>query len=175
MYNAGTLNDTDKTNRGLRTSNRTALLATQLEMQGVHLAGIAESRLPQGRRTNQAYHVIAAGPDADGNCGVELWCATNLALGGKHHLCPEHMVVLHTAPRMLIVRLCSPALTATIVVAHAPTQGRRNDREGQLQWWRDAGKLLAKHAAAGGPIHLAHGWQRQTGEHHHSSHRGPRR
>ena len=48
---------------GLDITNKTTVLSRSLRSFGFGMAGVTETRLPQVRRKNKHYHVIAAGSD----------------------------------------------------------------------------------------------------------------
>lgn len=118
-------------------SGRVDYLRQQFRGLCLNILGLQETRSPQG--VSQAGGVLRLASGAlRGHHGTEIW--VNLqqpygAVGGKplkfHR---RHFVVRHADPRLMIVQLDAPHLSAILVVAHAPQSGQKlADRE---QWWR---------------------------------------
>ena len=133
FYNAGTLCDLTRAGRalGLQQGGRAALLAAQLKLAEVKIAGVAESRLPKGIRTTADFLVYASGPDEAGNFGCEAWLATRAPYFVKgttaFRFTTEHVAVVESEPTLLLLAIDAPFLRIDVVVAHAPHSGKSKE------------------------------------------------
>eukprot|EP00959_Pyramimonas_sp_CCMP1952_P040724 851597-Pyramimonas_sp.AAC.1 len=78
-------------------------------------------------RSADDFWIVSSGCDRDDECGglgVELWKSKKLpyATVGSRELCfsPPHIKVIFAPSRILLVRICAPALRIVVAVAHAP-------------------------------------------------------
>ncbi len=85
---------------GADSSARRLLLEEQLAEASLHFFGIQEARSPQAElRAGRKYVMGIGAADPGGNLGVELW------ISGDLHVNTEHIFVLDTSPRLLVVKL----------------------------------------------------------------------
>ena len=119
-------------------------LNQQLHHANVAIAGLRETRMPQGQRVTQHYHVFASGCLQCGKSihfGTEIWISKTIAVatdscGQPIYLGKEKPTVLHADPRKLVLRF-SGLLKLTVIAAHAPCLSERNSSEEVAQWWQD--------------------------------------
>ena len=88
--------------------------------------GLQETRLPQAScYESQGWFCVNSACEASGQGGCSLWInqsqpwSNRLAVVKASHV---HVVV--SEPRILIVRVCTPGIAATLVVAHSPHSKR---------------------------------------------------
>ena len=150
-------------------SGKLQYLRDQMKSLGLLFLGIQESRSGAACSTTDGVLRLGSGSDR-GHHGVELW--VNLlqpfAQIGSKRICfqKQHFVVVHSDPRLLLVRAIHELWQAWIVVAHAPQSGQReSDRQ---NWWDHLHTVLLQHVhssslfvlidanAAPGPTDLTH-------------------
>ena len=91
-----------------------------------HVVGLQETRLPQDALfLAQDFLCVQAASDR-GHHGVALWIHRTWPSPGC--ISPQHLTVLHSSPRILLVRCCAPGLKMDFCVAHSP--------------WRDQGDKI---------------------------------
>ena len=131
-----------------RASNKTrgaraARLDQQLHADHIVIAGLQETRMPQGQRTTQHYSVFASGCQQCGKSvhfGTEIWVSKAIAVatdqdGQPVYLGRERPTVLHADPRRLILRFHG-SFKATIIAAHAPCLSEHNSADEVEAWWQ---------------------------------------
>lgn len=129
---------------------RAVRLDHQLHSAGIAVAGVQETRMPQGQRTTTNYSVYASGHQQCGKSvhfGTEVWVSRSIPVahtadGKPVFLGREKPTVLHTDPRCLILRF-DGAFRLTIVAAHAPCLGVHNGSDEVEQWWQNLTTLCS--------------------------------
>ena len=114
-------------------------LADQLAWQGYHCIGIQESCTKQAGISRIGSFLRCVGGSADQNhLGCELWIETRLHC---ERIMPHHLVILHSDPRRLLVRLQSGGLDLVLAVMHAPHLGHGGE---EIEaWWHRSGTLCS--------------------------------
>ena len=132
--NVCTLGDADA--RSKFVPGRPAMIRKQVRELGVHLLGVQEGRTSAGARCTDGFVAISSGAHR-GCLGCELWAdaETPYAVldGRKYFFRLTDFVVIHSDPRLLIVRLTSQRLRCTTAVGHAPHAGHE---DGARDAWR---------------------------------------
>ena len=150
--------DTGKSS-GKTKGARAARLDQQLHSHGIAIAGIQESRMPQGQRITTNYSVLASGHQQCGKSlhfGTELWVSRTIPIaedssGAPVFLGRERPTVLHADPRRLFVRF-DGALAFTVIVAHAPCLSDHNEKDEVKAWWHEFATLCQKFDDGNGVI-----------------------
>ena len=123
---------------------RATRLDHQLHQAGVAIAGLQETRMPQGQRTTSHYNVYASGNQQCGKSihfGTEIWVSKTIAIahdaaGTPIYLGKEKPTVLYADPRRLALRF-DGAFRFTVIAAHAPCLSPHNSSDEVEQWWQD--------------------------------------
>ena len=123
---------------------RATRLDQQLHHDRIAIAGLQETRMPQGQRTTQHYCIFASGGQQCGKSihfGTEIWISKAIAVasdsqGRPIYLGKEKPHVLHADPRRLILRFTG-TFRLTIIAAHAPCLSTHNSSDDVAQWWHD--------------------------------------
>eukprot|EP00929_Paragymnodinium_shiwhaense_P097936 TRINITY_DN5949_c0_g2_i1.p1 TRINITY_DN5949_c0_g2~~TRINITY_DN5949_c0_g2_i1.p1 ORF type:complete len:1967 (+),score=324.40 TRINITY_DN5949_c0_g2_i1:685-6585(+) len=116
---------------GLNASKRAEHLDYQFRREGVHIAGLQEtrsagpsSRVKKSGQNGATYHVHTSGCCSKGgakNFGIEIWIARTMSDGeSSFDIKPNASRILHAEPRMLLISLTSAVIDADIVAIHAP-------------------------------------------------------
>ena len=99
----------------------------QLQQEGVHIAGLQETRCKQSRANADGFYNLHSGGE-NGTLGCSLLFNTVVpyATGrkGPLYLKRSHVRPLVAEPRIMIARLSAPFLSEVIVSYHAPHHGR---------------------------------------------------
>ncbi|CAE7456239.1 unnamed protein product [Symbiodinium sp. CCMP2456] len=110
-------------------SRRVALLDAALHAHGVFMAGLQETRTPEGMGRTTHYCRYSSGCLEKRAFGVELWVAHGRGW-------PDHSaVVLHSDYSRLCVRVSFLGLHVLVLVAHGLHSGHPSAE--RSQWWRD--------------------------------------
>ena len=123
---------------------RATRLDQQLHHAGIVVAGVQETRMPQGQRVTNNYSVFASGCqqcDKSVHFGTEIWISRTTpiahdAAGKPIFLGKEKPTVIHADPRCLILRF-NGVVRLTVVAAHAPCLSIHNTSEAVEKWWND--------------------------------------
>ena len=115
--------------QGMRVIAKREILKRQFLAQDVLLAGLQETRLrDEATLPDKDYFILCAPADARGHFGVSLWASKEVPYarqGGRLlRLQLNYLTVVACEPRLLVVQICAPHFraTATVVVAHAPSE-----------------------------------------------------
>ncbi|CAE7260050.1 unnamed protein product [Symbiodinium sp. CCMP2592] len=116
---------------------KAAYIREQLAYHGVHIAALQETRARQDETVESHSHVrLCSGRDSQGHYGVELWVAKRLPIStsAQHHIHLQlsDLLVVHSDPRTLIVRLARRGLNVLFTAIHAPTASAKD----RAQWWK---------------------------------------
>ena len=114
-------------------AGRPSLLRDSLLSAGVHVAGLQECRTPMATMTCGCYSRFASGCDESSCFGVELWVSSTGPCP------PDSVVVLHTAPTVLIASARLGRQAIRILVGHAPHRG--HSAATRAEWWRATSHL----------------------------------
>ncbi len=146
-YNAQTLRTDTATGRRRPAAPKT--IRAQFQQHKAHLVAIQEARTdPQPNQPDncQGYYIVTGGSDK-GRGGIELWVNTDEPYGNDgrrdYRFSRDHVRVLHTDSRRLLVRLNAPHCNITILAAHVPDHNYDHDH--RAAWWRTTDKLLQKY------------------------------
>ena len=120
----------------------------QFVEHGVCVAGIQEARTDESFATKQGSFIRLASGSDRGHHGVELWLSKTQPFGyDKGAPCyfrAQDVIVLHSDPRRLLVRVTHPSLEVLLLVLHAPQSGR--DQEERKEWWLTTNDLVTRFA-----------------------------
>ena len=146
-YNCLTLADLTGEAPFLPLANRVALLRKQVVDAGFHLMGLQEARTEPGLIRSSSHIRFCSGCAADKTLGVEFWVSLDLPYAFSPQGKPicfrsENFAVVHSDPRILIIRHQTISFDVVFAVAHAPHSGR--DELEIEQWWHDFVHLLTK-------------------------------
>ncbi|CAE7453752.1 unnamed protein product [Symbiodinium sp. CCMP2592] len=113
--------------QGMRVVAKRELLKRQFQSADLLLAGLQETRLrDEATLPDGDFIMLCAPADERGHFGVSLWASKHVPYASqgaqKLRLQPRHFTVTACEPRMLVVQVCAPYLSLTIVVAHAPSE-----------------------------------------------------
>ena len=114
------------------------LLDTMLHCNGVHIAGIQETRSFPGARTQSAHYACFASADIRGNLGCQIWVSNKLPVATrvdahKVMLEPKAATVLHSSPRLLAVCVPAGKVLLGLICAHAPIEAASDGEKDA--WW----------------------------------------
>ena len=142
-YNALSLGNEDHETIS-STAGRVAWMREVVNAKGIHLFGIQEARTPIGIIQSASHLRICSGAD-NGCLGVELWVSLEKAFAyadGKPPLRfrARDISVCHADPRILIVDVCTEAVSFWVCVAHAPHTGTAADI--RIKWWSSFREFL---------------------------------
>ena len=119
---------------------RVALLDASLKAEGVFVAGLQETRTPEGQLASQNYHRYCAGCLDKKVYGIEIWVGTFAG-------CPAHKaVVLHSSPTRMLLRLSFAGQHLGIFAGHGPHRGHPTDF--RIAWWKTTADLCKAHSSA---------------------------
>ena len=145
-FNARSMKEDTAASRRRGCPGRAAAMRRQVRERGILLMGVQEARTPEGARAVDGFLVISTGPCGQ-NLGCELWIdleAVYARVGNAEFTVPpKDCVVVHSDPRLLLVRITAPRLRCTAVVAHAPHSGR--PLEERRTWWKALARALQPH------------------------------
>ena len=99
-------------------------LIRQFSDQNYHLVGLQETRSQAtGHDSFDRYHILSAAATKKGHGGIQLWIAKRFPTS-EHHICIEtqHLHILHSTSRRLVIRISHPGLKLIVIVAHAPNE-----------------------------------------------------
>ena len=112
---------------------RVALLDRSLHSAGVYVAGLQETRTPEGRLDSQHFRRYCSGCLDKRAFGIEVWV-------GIYEGCPEHKaVVLHASPTRLLLRLSFAGLHLGVFAGHGLHRGHPS--AARLAWWKETSDL----------------------------------
>ena len=113
----------------LEVTSRMEELQDLLGKEGVHVAGVLESRLPgKGLRHTRDYFIISGGCKPGGTHGTQIWVSKALRpeLGGRPvALQPKHFLVVEASPTRVLVSLQVGGSVLDLVALHAPHSGSK--------------------------------------------------
>ena len=120
----------------------------QFVEHGVCVAGIQEARTDESFATKQGSFIRLASGSDRGHHGVELWLSKTQPFGYDRgapcYFRAQDVIVLHSDPRRLLVRVTHPSLEVLLLVLHAPQSGR--DHEERKEWWLTTNDLVTRFA-----------------------------
>ncbi|CAE7844688.1 unnamed protein product, partial [Symbiodinium microadriaticum] len=117
-------------------TGRVALLDGALHKAGVFLAGLQETRTPEGRGQSTHFARYSSGCHERRVLGVELWVANGSPW-------PSHtVVVLHSDPTRLCARVVFAEVQTCVLVAHALHAG--HSYADRSAWWADTEALCSR-------------------------------
>ncbi len=122
--NVLTLYDHDRSGRAFISARQEAIM-DQFFAQGIHFAGIQETRSSiDGHRSTDNYHVISSPSTSKGSGGIQLWAARRFLFPHRTlKLDTSDLKILHATAQRLIVRVNASWLRCLICVCHAPASG----------------------------------------------------
>ena len=134
-------------------SERALRLAHQWHQDGIHVAGLQETRREVGTYTAGNYKCFASGAQRCSRAqhfGCELWIHQHLVLVPdlKLKLADFQAVVTHADPRRLIVNLTHRQCRLSFIVLHVPCKTSQCDLEEIRQWWTETHAVVSKAAIA---------------------------
>ena len=111
-----------------RSTGKLAYLQQQFSELNVNVVGIQESRSQSAFTRKSGDYIRLAAASDNGHFGVELWLAHNIPFattgnGKQLFIRDNQLVVLHSDPRRLIVRIQTDWLEILSAVLHAPQSG----------------------------------------------------
>ena len=119
---------------------RVALLDASLRAEGVFVAGLQETRTPEGQLASKNYHRYCAGCLDKKIYGIEIWVGTFAG-------CPAHKaVVLHSSPTRMLLRLSFAGQQLGIFAGHGPHRG--HSAAFRLAWWKATADLCTALSSA---------------------------
>ena len=134
-------------------SERALRLAHQWHQDGIHVAGLQETRREVGTYTAGNYKCFASGAQRCSRAqhfGCELWIHQHLVLVPDLQLkfVDFQAVVTHADPRRLIVNLTHRQCRLSFIVLHVPCKTSQYDLEEIRQWWTETHAVVSKAAIA---------------------------
>ena len=131
---------------------RTIRLDQQWDELQIALAGLQETRTPQGKFQSHHYNILASGADFSHTAthGCELWIHKTLAVLWKPDGTPIKLadcpcVVQCADPRRMFVRFDLGGNACTVVVLHAPYVGNRISVADMTDWWDKTEELFDRY------------------------------
>ena len=130
------------------TPGRAAILAKQLEAEGVHVAFVQEAR-GQAGSTRVGRYLRYASAALRGQWGSEIWLLTDhpylrdTQKGALNSLCAKAIVSLHSDPRRLILRLAARSHSLLLVCLHGPN--RATEPAEIESWWTLTRQLIQQY------------------------------
>lgn len=120
-------------------------LREQIKKLKLNVVGIQEARSEAG--FSQADDVIRLASGSRQGChGVELWINTTQPLAcnamKSTKIKKQHLQVLHSDPRRLLVRLAHPCINCHFFVLHAPQSGR--PLQERRLWWDETQQIASQ-------------------------------
>ena len=137
---------------GLFHGARIQLMFESFEKAGWDFIGLQETRLKGDAIRTTARYICVQSSAVHGQLGVALWIAKKWKGAGGQSLAAKHFTVLHSDPRLLLVRCCSQAFKADFCVAHAPQKGSGPAVCGE--WWQNPNSVLASLSRDSHPLIL---------------------
>ncbi|OLQ00491.1 hypothetical protein AK812_SmicGene16849 [Symbiodinium microadriaticum] len=140
-FNALSLADPATTDLGKRTGlhdqpGRVSLLDQSLIAHEVFVAGIQETRTPEGKFSSRNYCRYSSGCLEKRAFGIEIWVGSGPGF-------PAHKaVVLHGDYTRLVVRLAFDGLQICVFSGHAPHRG--HPQPFRASWWRESTRICAQ-------------------------------
>ena len=114
-------------------TGRVALLDASLFAEEIFVAGLQETRTPEGQLYSKHYHRYCSGCLEKRAFGIEIWVC--VAKGWPSH----KAVVLHASPTRLLLRLSTCGKNLGVLAAHGLHRGHSSaDR---LAWWKETSDL----------------------------------
>ena len=114
---------------------------------GSDICGVQEARTPSGTAAAGPFWRCSSGCDSSGNFGNELWVNVekSFAVSGHQRVTfhVDHVLVLHSEPTVLLVRLTNAVVDWRIAVLHAPHRAHAYDK--RMLWWHRVQKLCLSH------------------------------
>lgn len=130
-------------------SSRAERLDHQWHRHRIVVAGLQESRRPEGRYATTSYTIFAAGPLKTRGApqgGCELWLHKSLPFlrAQDHAVSFTHLrlVVSCADHRRVVVHLHGQTISCFFVVLHAPCRSQKNTIEEIEAWWARATELV---------------------------------
>ena len=140
-FNTLSLADPNATDKGKRAGlhdcvGRVALLDSSLVEHGVILAGLQETRTPEGRFRSRHYVRYCSGCLEKRAFGVELW------IGSGDGFPAHQAVVLYHDVTRLVARVSVAGARLCVLVGHAPHRG--HSVQARSEWWRETKRVCSK-------------------------------
>ncbi|CAE7556418.1 unnamed protein product, partial [Symbiodinium sp. CCMP2456] len=137
--------------QGLRVTAKREVLKRQFNDVRALLIGLQETRLREAAlMPDGQYFMLHAPADDDGHHGVALWVSKEHPYayhqGKPLFLQLQHMAVTVSESRLMVVQICAPKLSWTVVVAHAPSDSSPDSRVARAFWNRCRKALSRKPA-----------------------------
>ena len=124
VYQANVLTMGQDSESPLETTEKMEAMDSELADRGVVLATVQEARTRGPElREQKNFLAITSGRQMPSTLGCEVWvrkCVTGLD-SKQYVVAPEHVLVCHHTPRILVVRVAAPIMNVVVVSAHAPT------------------------------------------------------
>ena len=144
----------DDTECGIQGPARQEMLLQQLHEEQITIFALQETRL---RKLHQAhaekYFLFRAKATDKGQCGILVGISKTLTFASTTSGPPrqfkfkeEHISVVSQSPRLLILRVSTPALRCILVAGHAPHSG--NSVEELHQWWESVTDAIPQRYAS---------------------------
>ncbi len=119
-------------------SGREEALREQFYRQNYHIVGIQEHRQAEGTtQKDHRWHIYQSGADSSGNYGCAVWLNKDQPIavtteGQPVYFCNTKVVVLHSQPRLLIVRVKGHGICLDVCSFHAPHKHNAQMKH----WWQ---------------------------------------
>ena len=131
---------------------RLQLMFEVFDKKGWDFIGLQETRLKGDTVRATSRFLCFQSSSLQGQLGVAIWIAKSWKGTGGQPLRLQHFTVLHSDPRLLLIRCCSPHLKMDFCVAHAPQKGQ--GEAACITWWSDTRQRLAALARDSHPLIL---------------------
>ena len=127
-------------------AGKLSYLRQQMKHHHLNVMGIQESRASQG--TTSVDEILRLAGGANKGChGTELWINLQQPYGYANNrgLCfkPQHFVVVHADPRLLLVKTDTGHFKCWFLVMHAPQSGQ--SAHARDAWWQALHEVLHAH------------------------------
>ena len=129
---------------------RVKILEQSLTGKGVHLAGLQETRAPEGQTKCGPVLRFCTGPDEHHNYGCEVWIDVETRFGDQvagFQFSASHVVVQHTEPTAIVLRVKNHALDFQIASMHGPHRARSSLQ--RQAWWQRISSICKRLDAGG--------------------------
>ena len=84
--------------------------------------------------------MLSSCANSQGHGGVQLWISKrSLIDADQFEIATDHLRVVHSDPRRLVVQLRHPRLRLLFIVLHAPCQ---DDEAAMTSWWKETSKCI---------------------------------
>ena len=115
---------------------RVKMLETSFRTKGIHIAGLQETRAPEGQCRCGVFARFCTGLDASFNYGCEVWIDAESTFGQRKQsfrLSPAHVVVQHAEPTFLVLRIKNHAVDWQFGCFHG--LHRAHSEAHRAHWW----------------------------------------